>query len=305
MSKSFIPFIPEEELAELTAGSFQQITLSLAEAVRDNMGLFGKGPAHLIAVFPTHGIVLDESGIAFEAPYETDAHGEVTILDAIPLTVTVVTESNLRRYVQSEAKEAARLFLQGMTDRANSKIASLASLVDKSVTASDEEIVSSFTESRKEASLWKDILKESSNEMSAFLAESAPQTSLAPKFRKLTDGTVPPEDFPKYKTLVQHDMAVLVSRLDAVAANARAAFQASSLALESASTDESATLSALKNFASDLLADVIRVRDFVAEATEQFPRVDLIAQLFDSIAAEVASFEVAGAFAAKTATRLA
>lgn len=304
MAQAFVPFIPEEELSALLDGSFQQLTASFAEAVKSDSALFGDKPVHLLGVFADYGLVLSEEGLLYKAPYEKTAEGDVRIIDAVPHTATVVTEANVRKYVQAEAQAAADLFIKGHVSRAQEKISAISSLVDAASSRSDEELLQLFSESRAEARLWKTTVEDSKEELFSYLGEDYAASPLQPKFRKLTDGTVNAEELPKYKTLVQDDVSHLVSRLDVVAEQAKAALLAASAHSEEVGQEDE-TIESLKKFSSDLLADVSQVRDFVAEATEEFTRIDLIAQLFDSIAAEVASFEVAGSFAAKTATSLA
>lgn len=301
------PFIPAEELSGLLRGSFQETSILVSEAVKAEKQRFGNTPAHVVATFPEYAVVMSESGMAFRVGYGISEDGTVHLTKQEPLSVRVVTEENLRKYVQQEAKAAVDLFLSGLTDRANEKISALLPLADAGFTASDAEVIASFAESRKQDRLWKQLLAERGEGIKEFLAESAPSApELKAKFKKLYDGSTTADELPTFKGLVQEDAGHLMSRLDRVKAQAEAALHVLRTFIDEAA-DHGGTdvFDTLESYTNDLLADVRAVQEFVTESMAEFSRVDLLAQVFDAVASDVASFEVAGAFASKMATRLA
>lgn len=301
------PFIPAIELAPLLQGSHQEKTARISDALKGELQRFGGKPVHLIATFDEHVVVMGEAGDAYKVRYELSEAGNVHFMGQEVLPVTVVTEENLRQYARAEAKVAVDLFLKGMTSQANSRIAALFPLVDEAVAASDDELIQSFVESRQSNRTWKQLLAERSDSIRNYLGESAPANpELRPKFGKLYDGATTSAELPGFKGLVHEDVSHLLARLDVVKQQAEQSLQALRLVKEAAEAEGGTeAIAALEQYAADLLDDVGQVRDFVAESLQEFGRVDLIAKVFDSVAAEVTSFEVAGAFAVKMATRLA
>jgi hypothetical protein len=306
MENSLSPFIPAVELAPLLKGSHQDMALRLAEEIEAEKTRFGGAPVHLVATFDSHAIVMSEAGEVYRVAYETANSGKVHLTKQEVLPVTVVTEKTLRRFVQTEAKAAADLFLKGMVTQANAKVAALFPLMDNALAASDDEIIDGFAESRKADRLWKSMLEGRGDQIRSYISENALPAPLAAKFKKLYDGATTPEELPNFKSLVHSDLAGLIGRLSVVEAQAQEALHQLRTVKDAASEEGgSEAIAQLEQYAADLLSDVSEVKEFATEAVRDFNQVDLLAKVFDSMASEVASFEVAGAFASKMASRLA
>lgn len=305
MTRSVLPFVPSIELAEALAGSFQVTTARVAAALKSEAAkLFSGRGAQLLGVFQDSTLVLVGESEVVRLRYSLSESGEVHFTGTSDVDLTVVTEKNLHRYIRQEARAAADLFLRGLVDQANAKIVALAPLVDQASAVSDEDILKSFSESRAER-LWKTTLTERADKVKKFLGEDKLPAPLSPKFGRLYDGSTSTAELDGFKALVHDDVQHLVSRLSAVEATATSALHAIRLVREQATREGGEdAIASLEAFASDLLADVTQVKEFVVEASTEFGSVDRIAKVFDSIASEVASFEVAGAFVAKTVTRL-
>lgn len=305
MPHPMLPFVPAAELSSLLTGSFQDTTSRVADALREEShSLFGGRDAQLLGVFPDYAVVLTDDGNVAKMRFESSASGSVYFTGTEFIPVTVVTEKNLRRYVQKEASAAADLFLRGLTDRANDKIRDLAPLVDAASVVSDDEILQSFSESRSER-MWRNVTDSRKSHVTALLEGSELPAALAPKFSKLYDGSTGADELPRFAALVTDDVEHLLGRLASVESQASSALHTARMVRDAAvAAGGEAAIAALEAFASDLLSDVTQVKEFVVEATTEFGKVDRIAKVFDSIALEVASFEVAGAFAAKMAARL-
>lgn len=305
MTRTVLPFVPSIELAEALAGSFQVTTVRVAAALKEEAPrLFAKRTAQLLGVFPDSILVLVGEGEVLRVRYAMSEAGEVHFTGTSDVALTVVTEKNLQRYVRNEARVAADLFMRGLVDQANARIAALAPLVDQAGVMSDGDILKSFAEGRTDR-LWKTTLSARAEKVKLFLGEDKLPPPLQPKFGRLYDGSTAPSEMDGFKALVQDDIEHLVSRLSAVEATASAALQSIRLVREQAIREGGEeAISSLEEFASDLLADVVKVKEFVVEAVAEFGSVDRIAKVFDSIASEVTSFEVASAFVAKTVTRL-
>ena len=305
MTHQQLPFVPAAELAGLLAGSFQDISAKVASALREEShNLFGGRSVQVLGVFPDNVVILSDDGGVARIRYESSAAGAIYFLGTEHLPVTVVTEKNVRRYVQKEARTAADLFIRGLTAQANEKVAALAPLVDAANVISDGELLQSMQESRADRP-WKMLIDSRKDRVSALVESASLPAPLSPKFTKLYDGSTKPSELPHYKTLVQDDVEHLLGRLAAVESQASAALQTVREIREQAVQEGGEeAITSLESFVTDLLADVSQVKEFVVEATAEFGQVDRIAKVFDSIASEVASFEVAGAFAAKLAARL-
>jgi hypothetical protein len=302
------PFVPVEDLKRVTKGSHQEVILALVEALQTRLSEFGNKPVHLLSTFKDHVVVLSEANnTVMKVAYSFDVEGRVHFTKHTPLNVPVVTESNLRTYVRNEAKAAAGLFLSGYTARANAKIEAIAGLVDSEAFLDDDAIVNGFLEARENPRQWKQFIAEKKDTLlEGVLRGVELPAPLKPKFVKLYDGATAKEELPAFKGLVHSDISTAIKRLNAVEEQVGAALtQIRTIKAGSAQLSAHPAGLALENTTSDLLDDVRSVRDFLLEATEQFAQVDLVAKVFDSVAAEVATFEVAGAFAAKMATRLA
>jgi hypothetical protein len=305
MPQQLLPFVPASELAGVLAGSFQDTTVKVADALREEAhSLFGGRTAQVLGVFPDAVVVLAEGGDVLRIRYEKGTTGAVYFTGSEVLPVTVVTQKNVRRFVQNEARTAADLFIRGLTAQANEKVSALAPLVDALNVMSDEEVLQSFSESRS-AHQWHALIEERHQYIQPLLEGETLPEPLSPKFSRLYDGSTKPAELSGFEALVTDDVEHLISRLVAVESQAAAALQTARTVREQAAREGGEEVVAtLEAFAADLLADVTKVREFVVEASTEFGRVDRIAKVFDSIASEVASFEVAGAFAAKMAARL-
>jgi hypothetical protein len=305
MTRSVLPFVPSIELAQLLAGSFQDTTARITSALRtEASNLFAGQSAQLLGVFPSFVVALVGEAELVRVKYALSESGEVYFTGTSDIDLTVVTEKNLHRFIRQEARAAADLFLRGLVDQANEKIVALAPLVDQASSVTDEDILKSFAESR-EGLLWKTTLSERADKVQKFLGEDKLPAPLSAKFKRLYDGSTAKAEMDTFKALVQDDVAHLISRLSAVEASTTSALHAIRLVRERAIQEGGEeAITSLEAFASDLLSDVTQVREFVVEAVAEFGSVDRIAKVFDSVASEVTSFEVAGAFVAKTVARL-
>jgi hypothetical protein len=300
------PFIPARELDGLLRGSYQEANVRVAEALRGEIDRFG-GPVHLVATFQNRAVVMSESGSVFSVAYESASDGSVHILGAEPMQATVVTESNVRKFVQAEAKRAVDLFFKGLTDQALKVAKEILPLADSALLRTDEEIVNTFIESRSARGLWKQFIESRESRIQDYLGEHAPkEPALASRYQKLYDGSTQKDELPKFKGLVEADFGVLRSRIRAVRSQTEAAKHTLTEARAVVEREGgSALASEMSGFVDDLLNDCTIVESFIDEVGQSSGRVDLLAKVFDSLGVEVTSFEVAGAFAAQMATRLA
>lgn len=305
MATGNAPFIPAVDLAALSQGSHQDMAVRLATALKGEAKRFSGESAAILATFDTHVVVMTEGGSVFRLQYERAANGDIHFVKQEAVDVPVVTDRSVRQYVRSQAYEAVDLFLKGLVSQAHSKIAAILPLADASMANSDAESLAAFMESRKTQGGWQRFMAGRKPQVLEYLGENSIPAPLQPKFKKLYDGATGADELPNFKGLVQSDMTTLVTRLVAVEEQARTALEMFRSVRASAGNGDHPALSQLEAYANDLLADVTQVKSFAEEASGNFKQVDLLAKVFDSMSAEVASLEVAGAFAAKMASRLA
>jgi len=306
MTRVSLPFIPPSELAEVLAGSFQEITARVVDGLQaEAHTLFGGKTFQVLGVFPDAAVVLVEGDGLSKIHYSLGAGpGVVYFTRTEPLSVTVVTEQNLQRFLRQEARAAADLFLQGLVAQAHEKIAMLAPLADSLSSRPEDPKLTAFLEGRTNPA-WKRTVRTQAERIAGIISESQLPAPMKPRFQDLYADNPAAGLAPDLQVEVAAQANELVSRLGKVAAQAEAAIQAARSVVASIS-DAAARqpVEALENFASSLLADAEAVKAFVSEALAEADRVDRLAQVFDSVASEVASFEVAGAFAANMAARL-
>ena len=295
---SNFPYIPEADLATIVRGSQQEVLRKITRELGENLSRFGGQPVTVMASFDESVVVLTDSNDVVRVGYELDSAGRVHLTRQEVLPITVVTEQNASRYLRQKALEAADLFLKGYAEAANRIVASLAPVAEahQGVPASD--IVTGYTQSLSE-SAWREVFAKTSDSMRSILSEETLPDPLAPKFRKLYDGSTEKAELPAFEGLVRADTDHLIARLATVEASVVDAIHRLALKGEKTEADGAAV-----EFAESLLSDVRRMMGLVSEAAEDFA-VDEIARVFDAMATEVASFEVASAFVAKTALRLA
>jgi hypothetical protein len=302
------PFVPATELKALLKGSYQDVGLKVRLAVQENAPTFGNKPVQVLGLFADHLLVLAESSnTVVKVGYGTDSEGKVCFTSHTALPTTVVTEQSVREYVRKQSKVAADLFLKGHVAQAQEVIEAIAPLVDSNSAETDEDIVSKFLEHREQPHPWKVFVNAKKDALiEGVLSDVSFPEALRPKFAALYDGATAKNELPSYGGLVRSDMGVLHKRLTTVQEQVQGALQQIKDAQPAAVAEGgSQAITALETLTTDLLNDVTQVRTFVQEAVQDFSQVDLLAKVFDSIAAEVAAFEVAGAFAVKMATRLA
>lgn len=290
----------------LQRGSHQELVSRVAEAVQADLLRFG-GAAHLLATFDTgRAVVMAESGDVYSVKFSVAKDGNIELGPQELMDANGVTEKTLRKFVRAEAKAAVDLFLQGLTDRANEKIARLLPLVDYSMSLSDTEVVEDFAESREVPRLWKATVEARKPAIVASLDEGVLPPALQPQFADLYERRLPAEELGGKRPQVVGQVQELLLRLMAVEEQADMALNALSAVRPTAMAEGGAeSYKQLEDYARDLRADVNSVKTFVEEALSDFKGVELLARVFDAVAGEISSFEVAGAFAAKMTSRLA
>lgn len=302
-------FVPREEIIKLTAGSFEHRAVQVEEALkREKSKFFENTDIQVLGTFDGTAIVLSESGKLFKVTFDESA-GVVRVLSANTVSGVVYPREAMPAYLRKEAKGAVDLFIKGLVNEANRKVAQLAKMVEANTTYDETEIVSAFISTITGSRAWKLALAEKTeDELKKVLGEAyatIDENQLRAKFSKLYDGSLVGEELEQYRVLVCEDIGKLTERMTVVYDAAFKAVGQLREVSEKVTEAQRETVSAFVAFVEDLLADLGQMKQGLAETLQGADGVGALGRLFDALTEELLRYEIAGGFVVRMTTQLA
>ncbi len=304
-------FIPTEEIARLSKGSFEAQISTLGGVVTENKkALFGEsvGEVKIVATFPGRCVVLSEGGQFVSVRYEPGANGSPRIVGHEKLTIPVVEGADATAYIRKEALKAVDAFMNGDVKGASELTHSVLQLSQRVGHGLNESKVLGMVEiEMKSGRPWQKIYKErlvrirSTVSDKIGLVESA---KLDPKFARLYSGKEPADKLEGFRDLVQEDLRYLKDRVTALGDLVEASLESAKPVLASKDLSKEEAALTFRSFAEDLLHDVRRVAQIVNEGSKRFSKVESLGKLYDSIVMYLYPREVAGQFVREMSERL-
>ena len=306
-------YILGEEIKTLVAGSYEQLLPRVHRALsEDRKRLFGvEEDITLLGTFKGYAVAATESGDVFRVHYETSQDGTIVPLTSEPVTVPKYTDAE---FTKREAKKFVEAFLSGARTEASERFAVLvrhASEAAPTPVVAPSKVVETFEGLVKGERPWKQVYRTKLSEIREEIkseVEKIDANRLRPKFKALyaTESKVLAEsNSAGYEALVTSDLKYLgerVKALESLVEGALTESRGSIPALKSAAMDP--TVKTFESFAEDLISDLRGVRNYLSENCESLNLLDAKAKVYDVLASELHSYEVAANFVANMSRRL-
>jgi hypothetical protein len=296
----FDKVLPASELRRLTQGSFEHKIEQVREAVED---AFDPEKSVLLACYSDSAVV-SVGDKFFKVRVEEADSGHLAVTGREALVVDVRSPDDVDDLIEQEALGVVSLWLAGQVDKAKARLRALAPQVRATSSLGDSKLVDSVETVLKGDRPWKRAYQERQSQIREMLGSDLVVAELRPKFRKLYDGSTPPEKLAGYQQLVTADLSTIVGRLDRISESAKTAFERSREVLttaQSSEQDDSGVLDLYEGFSVDLIEDLEQMKRQTAVAAKRIRDVGYQGKLRDVLADGLASYEVAGKFVEKVA----
>lgn len=303
-------FIPTEEISRLVEGSYEQLVVRLSEALRKSgPALLGSGEHfELAGTFKGYAIVHNEDrSKAFRVKYDLSESKEAVLISAEEVELKTYTP---RQYASAQAKAFVEDFFTGAKTSASEHLKKLVPVVARLEAAPEVPVTPSeeVSSAIKGERTWKTIFESKASLIKgsiAGLSSKIEESRLKPKFRKLYDGSLTESDLSAYRALVTSDIQYVLGRYDALLNSVETAVSAYKGAVPALKTDTSdATVKMFESFTSDYLSDLRDLKMLLSESVNSINRVDELSKIYDLLASELYTYEVAGSFVEKMSGNL-
>lgn len=289
--------VPTDDIAALAEGCYEQFVVSIDRLVSEHVAaIFGAPVAtETLATFADYAIVAAEDGRFAKVDFAKSNEGMLTVVGVAPVEIRSYAKDDLAEFVQAEADGIVDRLFAGQIAEAQSRLLSLAPLVTKKTLPV-----------KSEERAWRKTFAEKNEMIRATVSEEIEKlghTALAPKFGRLSDGSIPVAQHEGYRELVRSDLGSLSKRLAGMRQTVEQA-TAAVAGVELDDADEAQLVDLFRQFSKDLLSDLTDTARKVGAAVEANEAVASLAAVYDGIARDLLNQEVAGAFVASLAAKL-
>lgn len=301
-------YLPREEMQKLTKGSFEHLSAKVEAAVKaEKARLFENSDAQVLGTYPTHLVVLTDSGKVFSVKYEENIEGAIRLMSATPMDATIYPRAAMPTFLRKEAKAVADLFRKGMVAEGNRRLSMLTKLVNDDTPFDESKVVENFAARFTKDRTWHKVVEARTGEVKQALGESFERIAankLRAKFFKLYDGSLSEAELENYRGLVVEDLGLLVKRVEAVRAQMTESVSKLREVVEKVPAQHQETLAAFESFVKDFADDLANLPRELDETMQGIDSVGARGELFDTVAEELLRYEVAGAFAVQMTNKL-
>lgn len=294
-------FVPTEEIQKLTTGSYEFLASKLDETLsREAKAVFGESVPNKIeriGTFENYVLVAADDGRFAKVKYERSLNGQLKLMGAEPLSLSVYTESTLGGYLKQEALGIVDSLLAHDSAQAELKLLAMVPLVEERLAPTPEQTIASLIENIEADRPWKRLYRERTEQVRSFLGEELKGIEgrkLPIKFSKL----VADSDVEAHKALVLTDLAYMAEALGGWLKKLDAAGDLKDLRAQPVDSADQGVVTTFLAFTEDLRQDLQSVREAVL-ASLQFvdSTPSLGGKLYDVLAEESFHYEVACRFA--------
>jgi hypothetical protein len=285
---------PGEALERLLEGSYEQRIAQMDRALGElNLELFeSDDDYHLVGTFPKAAVVVSKSGRFKRIVFEKTEEGLIARVEeeAVP----IISKEEANAVLNEAAQDVVGDLLEGqntserlllLADKVGSRPLSEGDTVDKAV--------ASIGSPRP----WRQIYEEKKDVFYREVGAGAEEVvgKVKPTFARLYETEQDEEFLEKFLPLVREKLKKLAESLDDLAF----AVESSLESLSDCFVDRGFAF-----FVADLAADLKVLEETASNAVIQLTESDSMGRLYDTIAAEFSSYELAGRFVQEVATRL-
>lgn len=300
--------VPLDALKNLIEGSFEHLGAGLDEAVAKNFSSLSKVEAEVsrIATFKDHVILGTPAGEYFNVKYE-NKNGEIVLSSCEKVDVPVVTPSNAAKSVKEFSLSAVDALMSEDAKAGAKRILFLVDLQEQKQVVNARDYVAEAMASVASGRPWRQALASQQKEIARQVVdklESIRSSVLEAKYKALYESDeIPEEDFEKFRTLAENDLATLAERLRVLHEAVEGAYLPFKDSLTKEELDESDedVLSHFCFFSEDLIEDLGEIRSLVADTIENEQCVMCLGQVYDTIAESLADYGIASAFVQRMA----
>jgi hypothetical protein len=296
--------VPTEVVRKYLAGSFEEISLRVEQAVSREPGrVFGEdgGAIKVVGTFGGYAIVVNSKAQFVKVMYEVANSGEFMIVGVEKLAIPVYdTPEKVRGFLRSEASTVVESFYHGDYDGALERVVQIMRTMDGTAAYSDAQVVANMIEVAQAPREWKVKLGVKS------LGETIEVPEYEAKFSKINDGSVPAEKLEGYRAIVAADLKNLTDRMGATKVTVEEAFASLTNLIDTypeLAVEES--VAEIKAFINDLSADLIGAQASVTEALTGISSIPALSELYDVLAEGLNRQEVAGRYISLAVANLA
>ncbi len=304
-------YIPESEITRLIEGSYERLSSKVEQSLRTaSPSFFGSelsqdqiSKLSVGGTFKGYAIVHNEDrSYVYRVKYEVSESNTVIPISAESIPVKSYTHTE---WVQTQARAYVEEFMSGARTAANERLKQIwpsMPFVESFVPAelpqalSDEEKLRDAIAAEK---VWKKIFESKLAQIKTSIGEDITkidESRLKPKFRKLHDGSLKESEVVAYKDLVTADLKYLSDRLGKLVDTTEVAIKAQNGAVPALKESTDDTLKMFESFSSDYLVDIKSLSNSLSEVQNTVNPIDSLAKIYDLLASELHSYEVAGKF---------
>lgn len=303
-------FIPTSEIRRLSEGSYEHIVFQVDHLVKENVvRLFGGEMAcELVGTFPTSALVLSEDGQLVRVKFERAENGVLKLVSHGPEKVSVFTASTVEEFARKEIRRAVQAWREGRVEEAQRIIAEVAPYVDARPVREDHKIVESLIVAYRAPRPWKQLHQKRGGRIRGTLGDAAilelQESSPRPKFGPLHDGSLQESERLGYSDLLYTDFEYLRSRVESLRDLVEESYEPLGRVVRSEEFKDEEAITTFAIFTEDLISDLRRLHQVVADAPKQIMKIESLARLYDAIVEGWSEYEIAGKFVETMSKRL-
>lgn len=307
---SVTSFVPRDEIQKLAHGSYEQLTSQVESAIeKSRERLFGGSPPiEVLATFNGYALVLSEDARVFRVRYEKAQNGDVAPIAAEEVDIPAYKADTVPRFVKREAGAYVDAFLSGARSSAKEHLSTLTAFVrPEPLPLAPAKVTETFEHLVNGERGWKKVYKERIGQIHETVKDVMPglnEHRTTEKFKRLRDGSIPANEFPKYEGLVRSDLKYLAGRVNSILLNAEDSMRLLKGAVPALKEEKDPTVKMFQSFSEDYLEDLRGVRKALTEAENHISQVADFATIYDTLASQLFTYEVAGQFVSAMARRL-
>lgn len=303
--------VSASDLRRLTFGSYEQKIVQLKDSILAGVSEQIKVDAaklSLIATFPDRAVVEGPNSSFYNVKLESSDDGSVHVVGVEKEKVEVIEPSRMGQWIESEVERAVDAWMKGDVSRARETLEGVLPHVP-STSEGDEAQVLVTVESKLSTPYrpWRRLYEERKSNIHRFVVnhfEALEATKLAPKYRKLYDGSIHESKLGGYEEIVENDLAIVMARYLKLSVDTTAAVDRARATAQKVAGSGDSSIQLYSGFAEDLVHDLAGVVRLAERATTRVGSVSGRGRLRDALAENLHQYEVASRFVVEVADRL-
>jgi hypothetical protein len=284
------------ELKALTTNSFEYIISEVSHAlIEASPALFGDSRVEVLGTFPTHVLARVDEHRCVRIDLKVSEDGYVV--------EKVEDLGNSFADAKARAESAAEAFLRGRDQRVEEELRQLCSMGEVTEYRSPRQLIAEAKDCLTAPRPWKKLLEAEAPKIANVSGFQIPE-KVAPKFRKLWDGSIAESDLQAYGDLVRSDLRSACFRMKGLQENLSKSRSLLEPLVAQATDQSQKVLASVGFFAEDLSKDVSHQCCALQEIEQGVSDVRALSEVHDVLVTELPRFEAAGTFVQKVVSSL-